>query len=66
MLPGTFEEVLILAKAEGKVVAIPSTFNCRVLSGLSHLVATRMVGSPELFKAAERVFSQEAVFSLWK
>ncbi len=48
VLPGTLAEVLISPMAVGKAAAMPSALSWRVLSGLSHFVATSMVGRPRV------------------
>jgi hypothetical protein len=50
---GLLDEVLKLAIHDSQAVATASVSICLELSGLSHLVATRTVGSADLTNAAE-------------
>ncbi len=51
-LSGTLDDVWKSATIEGKAAATPSVLSWREPFGLSHFVATRMVGRPELLRAA--------------
>ena len=50
--PGILDEILRWAIHEGKLCATAFISSCRMLAGVSHLVATSMVGREELAKAA--------------
>jgi hypothetical protein len=52
-LSGLFAEVLKLPMHDLQAAAMPSVSICLAFSGLSHLVATNMVGSEDFTKAAD-------------
>lgn len=50
--PGILDEILRWATHEGKLCATAFISSCRMLAGVSHFVATSMVGREELARAA--------------
>lgn len=50
--PGILDEILRWATHEGKVCATAFISSCRMLAGVSHFVATSMVGREELAREA--------------